>query len=301
MHRINQGFTLIELLVVISIVGLLSSIVLAALTNARDKARFAGAQLFASHVQQGFQADAAIFLDFNRDTINASGNVSNVPLMNNGLASNLVFSILYSGTGVNASTVSDSDLHGNGKTLLLNSQLFAIYDRGGYLQDCSNSSVICSTYNSNNFTIAAWFKSTSAGTACLINNQNSSKLCLGLTTDATGRVTSVSTKFGSSHSVSVSLASGWHYYAMSVHLIPGTSQVTVTTYADGQIIDTNSWPQISFFTPGNNDSNDFDLGASNLHGYYDDVALYSSGLTTSMIEKIYAMTAPAHGIEIAAR
>lgn len=43
-HKNNKGFTLIELLMVISVIGLLSSIILASLNSARTKARYAKAQ-----------------------------------------------------------------------------------------------------------------------------------------------------------------------------------------------------------------------------------------------------------------
>lgn len=65
MHKNTAyGFTLIELLVVISIIGLLSSVVLAALSGARDKARYASTLQFATANYRAFGASAIGYWNF---------------------------------------------------------------------------------------------------------------------------------------------------------------------------------------------------------------------------------------------
>jgi prepilin-type N-terminal cleavage/methylation domain-containing protein len=57
-HQKQRGFTLIELLVVISIIGLLSSVVMASLNSASEKTRIAAGITFAEHTYQAFGAEA---------------------------------------------------------------------------------------------------------------------------------------------------------------------------------------------------------------------------------------------------
>ena len=60
----KRGFTLIELLVVVSIVGLLSSVVLASLNAVRGKAQIAAGQKFSTSLYRAYGAEAIATYDF---------------------------------------------------------------------------------------------------------------------------------------------------------------------------------------------------------------------------------------------
>lgn len=83
--KLQAGFTLIELLVVITIIGLLSSVVLASLNTARQKARIARAQSDLKQLQLAFE----MFLDdrneyppFGSDLCSACSNPPNSTWVN---------------------------------------------------------------------------------------------------------------------------------------------------------------------------------------------------------------------------
>lgn len=83
-NKFSRGFTLIELLVVISIIGLLSSVVMASVTAARKQGMIAAGQKFDAHTHSAFYDDLVLSWDFDRDgggvVQDLSGNGNNLVL-----------------------------------------------------------------------------------------------------------------------------------------------------------------------------------------------------------------------------
>lgn len=67
-NSIKSGFTLIELLVVIAIIGLLSSVVLASLNSARQKAKNAAATVAFAQIERAAQMDYNDYGNYAPDT-----------------------------------------------------------------------------------------------------------------------------------------------------------------------------------------------------------------------------------------
>jgi prepilin-type N-terminal cleavage/methylation domain-containing protein len=281
----KKGFTLIELMVVISIIALLSSIVLMALSTTRGKATVAAGQVFEGQMYQAYGANAVAIWNFDdgagaTKALDSSGN-------NNNLTLNPTFPISIETAnifrGQSALYISSSSSSADpAVTTIATSTLINLMKNGSvsFWIDLTQSrngeqGIFC---NERNSTLTNYFQ------FCITDSN----------ADASGNFIGVFLNGNDAAAVSTSIPQSsvvnkWTNVAVSW----STTARTINVYVNGNQVGTASYTTVSTPVP-----NVFCIGGDgfgdNTVGYLDEMRVYSQSLQTGEIQKIYAEELPQH-------
>jgi len=268
--KTSKGFTLIELLVVISIIGLLSSVVLASFGGAREKARIGAGQQAAGSILRTYGADAVAYFDFEQDTTNITDSLGNG----------------YSVAITNACTVVVDSPTSGGKGLECNGT-------GGPQIVPSNPEDINATFTPGvSFTYALWFKPTEnqidSNRYLLGRNGFHSGIRLSSTNSFSGFLWFNDTSNADFPSNKALQIGKWYFIAMSVDSVGRT----VRLYLDGAEVATHSLPAGRNLATNNASQAYYIMGPSNAatfasRGRVDKVGIFKKGLGIADIRSMY--------------
>ncbi len=273
----NKGFTLIELLVVISIIGLLSSVVLASLQSAREKGRIASIVTFDTYNYHKLGSNLIASFDFN-DSTNYGKDTSN-----NGYNMGS-WGTITTGTGAN----------GSGSSVNTSVGYFYVVYAGG---------VPFITTTQKGGTISVWEKqlSTSFPIQVIVTLPNSADPLndKGYTIKCAQGALKVMSDNAQTGDLSINSQSVcadtnvWHNITADFNY----STSVITVYVDGKQVASLSSASIPTrpiagiyigAEPGQQTNPQAYGGQEFFNGYIDDVKIYNESLLASEVQKLYA-------------
>lgn len=262
----TKAFTLIELLVVISIIGLLSSVVLASLTTTRTKAKLAAGKQFDTSNYHAYGADAYTLWSMDQASLGADSSGNSLNLTTNGTPT-VVPGVFGNAVNFNAST--------------------------DFLSLTIPATSGLSTINQNGGTVSMWIRQTTGGQGAIVftgYSSGSNRMYIQVSGDV-AIVTRGAGACGATCGTPISLgpikAGEWNHVALS-----WTGSGTMKGYYNGQKIGEATFtPGVAPDTlAGVTIGRQSDLNA--FSGDVDEVRMFGNILADSQIRSMYLAEAP---------